>query len=176
VKQRIVRISVLLLGIALLLSGAIPLAQRALAKDAAPAIAINIDNAAPRPVEEATQKALSRDYSAAWEALLEATRSGKPSVLSAGFVGAALDKLKAGAEERKANNLKLRYIDHGHKVDALFYSIDGSAVQLRDTAKLEMQVLDGDDVIHSETGEFKFISIMTVVDNRWRVRMMEQQP
>jgi hypothetical protein len=44
----------------------------------APEVSLNVQNAAPRQVEEATQKAVVRDYATAWQAITEALdRRGK---------------------------------------------------------------------------------------------------
>ncbi len=76
-------------------------------------------------------------------------------------------------KEQTQNGLKTRIVDHGHKVDAVFYSPDGSAIELKDTATLETQVLDGETVIHSDHAQVRYYAIMTGAEDRWKVRVLE---
>ena len=71
---------------------------------------------------------------------------------------------------------KTRIIDHGHKVDAIFYSRDGSSIQLWDTASIETQVLEGETVIHSDQAQVQYIAVMTGAEDRWKVRVLESVP
>src|SRR5216684_4009730 len=63
--------------------------------------------------------------------------------------------------------------DRLHKVEAIFYSIDGSAIQLRDTASIETQILDGTTVIHSDQAQIHYVTIMTGAEDRWKVRVLQ---
>ena len=79
-------------------------------------------------------------------------------------------------KQQKKNGLRTRYIDHGHQVEATFYSPEGSAVQLRDTAQLEIQVLDGDKIVSSQNVTRNYIAVVTVVDDGWKVRALDSVP
>jgi hypothetical protein len=116
-------------------------------RDSKPQVQLNIANAGPRQVEESTQQAIERDYASAWQALSTALANNSTSPLNENFVGYALDKFTQRVKQQRQNGLKTRIIDRGHKVDAIFYAPDGSALELRDTATLETQVLDGQTVI-----------------------------
>ena len=170
--MKLARFTVLIFGIALAISGAVPLFMRALA-DTKPSVQLNSDNAQPRQLEESTQKAIVRDYSAAWQAINTALASNSAAPLNDNFVGFALDKLTQRVKDQQHQAIKTRIIDHGHKVDAIFYSRDGSSMQLRDTASIETQVLDGETVIHSDQVQVQYIAVMTGAEDRWKVRVLE---
>src|SRR6185437_9602515 len=127
------RILVLTAGIALALSGAIPLVNHILA-DTKLALQINFETAQPREVEDSTQQAIARDYSAAWKALKTSLANNTTGPLGENFTGFALDRLTQRVKEQQQNGITTRLIDHGHKVEAVFYSPDGSSLELKDTA------------------------------------------
>jgi len=58
----------------------------------------------------------------------------------------------------------------------VFYSPEGSAMELHDTARLELQVLDGSKVIHSEDTTVQYVTLLTAAENSWKVRVMEAVP
>jgi hypothetical protein len=166
------RLVILTLGLAIAFSGARPLLKRILA-DTKPSVQLNIASTTPRAVEESTQQSIVRDYSAAWQGLNNALANNSTGPLAENFTGYALDKLMERVKEQTQNGLKTRIVDHGHKVDAVFYSPDGSAIELKDTATLETQVLDGDTVIHSDQSQVRYYAIMTGAEDRWKVRVLE---
>jgi len=53
----------------------------------APVLTITIQGTAPRQVEDTTQRAVPRDYSAAWQSLAEALDENRADLLAANFVG-----------------------------------------------------------------------------------------
>ena len=79
-------------------------------------------------------------------------------------------------EGQRASNLKVRIVDHGHKLDAIFYSPEGSALQVRDTAQLEIEYLNGNSVVHREQVTQKYLALLTVGEDRWKVRVLEEEP
>jgi hypothetical protein len=121
--------------------------------DAKPSVQINVDKAVPHEVDEAVQQAVSRDYSSAWHAMASALAANNPAALNDNFVGFALDKLTQRVKDQQHAGVKVRLIDRGHKVDAIFYSPEGSSIELHDTATLDTEVLDGDTVIHSDRSQ-----------------------
>jgi len=176
VKQRITRMAVLSLGLALLISGGLPLLSRAFAADEdGPKVQLNISNSQPRDVEETTTKSITREYTTAWKTLADALANNRPDRIGASFVGTAEDQLRQQIAEQKKNGLTVRIVDHGHKVDVVFYSPEGSAMQLRDTAQLERQYLDGGKVVHSENVTQNYIVLMAVTGDRWKVRLLQEQ-
>jgi hypothetical protein len=170
-KMRAMR--VILAGIvAALALAALPSLERMLA-ESKPAVHLNTSKAAPRQLEDTTEQAIARDYGAAWQAMERALESNTTAPLNENFTGFALEKFTQRVKDQKQNGLSTRIIDHGHKVDAVFYSPDGSAMQLKDTATLETQVLDGGKVIHSEQGQVHYWAIMTGAEDRWKVRVLQ---
>ena len=168
----LVRVVVFGAGVAIMLSGFVPLARRILA-DTKPAVHVDFSNAAPRQVEDATQQAVLRDYTAAWKGLSTALARNSLAPLNENFTGFALSKLTERVKEQQHNGLSTRIIDHGHKVEAVFYSPDGSAIELRDTASLETQILDGSNIIHSDQAQVHYYAVLTGAEDRWKVRVLE---
>jgi hypothetical protein len=76
-------------------------------------------------------------------------------------------------KDQQQTGLKTRIIDRGHKVEAIFYSPDGSAIELRDRATLETGILDGDTVIYADRTEIHYYVVMTGAEDRWKVRVLE---
>jgi hypothetical protein len=170
--MKLVRMLVLTAGVLLAVSGAVPLLKQIMA-DSKPSVQLNVKNAQPREVEEVTQNAILRDYTLAWQGIGTALANNTLQPLNENFSGFALDKLTQRVKDQKQNGLSTRIIDHGHKVEALFYSPDGSAVELKDTASIETQVLDGGTVIHSDQAEIQYYAVMTGAEDRWKVRVLE---
>src|SRR6185369_18090938 len=157
--MKFVRMLVLTAGVLLAASGAVPLLQRILA-DSKPSVQLNVKNAQPREVEEVTQNAILRDYTLAWQGISTALANNTLQPLNENLSGFALDKLTQRVKDQKQNGLSTRIIDRGHKVEALFYSPDGSAVELKDTASIETQVLSGGTVIHSDQAQIQYYAVM----------------
>ena len=105
-----------------------------------------------------------------------ALAENRPDLLDESFVGYAHDKLLTEVNAQQSKGLSTRYIDHGHQERAIFYSPEGSAVQLQDTAKLEIQLLDGDKVVASQDVTRKYVAIVTVVEDSWKVRVLDGVP
>lgn len=133
-------------------------------------------NAEPREVEDTTQQAVARDYSAAWKSLSQALEQNRADLLNANFVGVALEKFGQAIADQQKNGLRRRYIDRGHNAQVIFYSVDGSSMQIRDTAQLEIQLLDGEKVVSSETATINYVALLTPAENSWRVRVLEAVP
>lgn len=138
-------------------------------------LSLNVGDVGPRDLssEEQTQKAIARDYGRAWKAMNEALSENRPDLLGDVWVGVAKDKLLAQINDQKASGLTTRYIDRGHKLDALFYSAEGSALQLRDTAQVETQILDGGKVVGSDTATVHYVVVMTPTVDHWQVRVLQ---
>jgi lipase chaperone LimK len=138
-----------------------------------PQVNVNAASAGPRQVEDSTQQAIARDYARAWNSMNTALSENRPELLDADFVGVALDTLKEQVAQQQQSGLHTRYIDHGHQLQAVFYSIEGSAIQLRDTANFEVQFLDGDKVLNSQQRTENYTVVMTPGVNRWQVRVLQ---
>lgn len=141
-----------------------------------PVVQLNAEGNAGRPVEELTRKAVARDYAKAWHTLAQALEQNRADLIDNDFVGVAAEKFSAAVAGQAKAGLRTRYVDRGHKIDILFYSPEGLSIQLRDTAQLERQVLDGDKVIHSEQVTRHYIALMTPTEVRWKVRLLQEVP
>lgn len=139
-----------------------------------PRVDLNAGAAGPRQVEDSTEKAVARDYALAWNSMAAALFENRPDLLNADFVGVALDGLRQRIDQQQQSGLKTRYIDRGHKLQAVFYSPEGSAIQLRDTAQFQVDYLDGDKVVNSEQRTEIFTVVMTAAENRWKVRVLQE--
>lgn len=167
--------SLLLLG-GLLIACLAAFASLFAAETTAFSVTVDASQAQPRPVEETTSLAVQRDYSHAWQVLAQAMEENRAELLGAGFAGIARDKLAQAISEQRNHGLKRRYIDHGHRVRVVFYSIDGSAMELQDTASLEIQLLDGNKIVHSEQTAVRYVALLTPAENSWKVRVLESVP
>ncbi len=141
-----------------------------------PSVSVNVSQAAPREVEDTTERSVARDYSAAWQAMADALEQNRADLLAANFIGTADEKLTAGIEAQRKNGLHQHIVDKGHSVSVIFYSQEGSAMELHDTAQLELQVLDGNKVIHSEDATVHYVALLTAAENSWKVRVLEAVP
>ena len=132
--------------------------------------------AAPRIVEDTTEKAIVRDYANAWSVMASALDNNSAANLASGFTGTAQQRLADRVQQQRRAGLRTRYVDKGHKLQAVFYSPEGSAMQLHDTAKLEEQILDGDTVVSSREITASYAVLMTVGEERWKVRLLQELP
>lgn len=170
--MKLARMLVLTAGVLLAISGAVPLLKRIMA-DTKPAVQLNVKNAQPREVEDVTQNAVVRDYTLAWQAIGTSLANNSLQPLNDNFSGYALNRLTQRVKDQKAQGITTKIIDRGHNVEAVFYSPDGSAIELKDTADIETQVLDGGTVIHSDQAQIHYFAVMTGAEDRWKVRVLE---
>jgi len=139
-------------------------------------VQLDIASAGPRQVEDTTSRAIVRDYGRAWRDLNQALEQNRADILSGSFVGIARDRLAAEVAAQSKVGFRTRYIDRGHKVQAVFYSPEGSAMQLRDVAQYEIDLLDGGDVVAKQNVTVNYLALMTVAEDRWKVRVLEAVP
>ena len=141
-----------------------------------PVISIDVQSAGPRQVEDTTEQAVARDYSAAWRTMAEALNQNRNELIATNFVGTAADKLVSSIDQQKRTGLHQRFIDKGHSVQAVFYSPEGSAMELHDVAHLQIELLDGDKLIYSEDTTVQYVVLMTAAENSWKVRVLQAVP
>jgi len=130
----------------------------------------------PRTIEDLTSKSVPRDYAYAWQTMAQAMAQNRVDLLNGYFTGFAKEKFTQTIEEQKKAGIRVRYTDRGHKLTGLFYSPAGDAMQLRDQAQFDIQILDGDKVIHSEQVSLRYIVLMTPGADRWMVRDLQTTP
>jgi hypothetical protein len=161
----------LMLGIAM--TASISLLPKAWAADDLPQVQLNADNIAPRPIEELTSKVVPRDYALAWQTMADALEQNRVDLLNGYFTGFAKENLTKLITDQKRTGVRVRYVDHGHKLEGVFYAPAGDAMQLRDHARLEVQLLDGSKLIHSEMVTQNYLVLLTPGADRWLVRDLE---
>ena len=144
------------------------------ASESLPEVQLDAAGLGPRAIEELTGTAIARSYAQAWQNLGTALESDRTEGLGEEFVGVALDRLNQRIAEQKQTGLRVRIVDHGHNLKAVFYSTDGTAMQLLDQAQLEIQTLDGDKLLDTQTAPHKYFVIMTPGADRWYVRNLEE--
>jgi hypothetical protein len=173
-KLRIGLVSVVMLALMAAAPQTISVATAAAAKDSGPRVDLTAGDTGPREVEDTTQKAIVRDYAAAWKTMAMALASNRSDTLDSSFVGIARDQLAARIGDQKKNGLRTRITDRGHKLEAIFYSPEGSALELRDATQVQLETLDGETVLHSEQVTLHYITLMTVAEDHWKVRLLQE--
>ncbi len=139
-------------------------------------VQLTTTNAGPREIEESTAQAIARDYAKAWQAMSNARAQNRPDLLAGMFTGYEQDELTRAIQEQQSANIRTRYTDRGHKLEAVFYSQEGSALQLRDTARVTIEVLDGSNVVHTEDATINYLVLMTPTADHWQVRKLQAVP
>jgi len=141
-----------------------------------PSFSLNVQSAGPRTVEDTTERSVARDYAAAWKAMTQALDQNRTDVLGLNFTGTANDKLTESISEQRKSGLHQRIVAKGHDVDVVFYSPEGSAMELHDTTQVQLQLMDGSNVIHSTDATLHYVVLMTAAENSWKVRVLEAVP
>ncbi|HEX6880971.1 MAG TPA: hypothetical protein VF135_11450 [Terriglobales bacterium] len=137
-------------------------------------VQMDVSKSTPRDVEDQTKEAVIRDYGKAWQSLEQALEQNRADLLATDFVGFAKDKWTQTVKAQNSAKLSRRIVDHGHHLEVLFYSVDGSAMQLRDTAQLEVQYLDDGKVVHKESMTARYLALLTPAENSWKVRILQE--
>lgn len=130
----------------------------------------------PRDIEDLTRHKILHDYAAAWQTLDAGLEQNRSELLNDYFTGFAKDEFTRTIKEQAGTGIHRHYVDHGHKLEVLFYSPDGSVMQLQDQAEYEVQIFDGNRLLHSETMTARFLVLMTPGADRWMVRLLQDVP
>ena len=141
-----------------------------------PRVQFDTSHIGPRQMEDVTGRNIPRDWGRAWQTLAAAYAQNRPDLLGHYFTGFAQQKLTAGIVAQEKTGLRTRYIDHGHKLAAYFYSPDGGVMQLQDDAQYEVQIYDGAKLLSSERTTARFLVLMTPAADRWMVRLLQNVP
>ena len=167
------RYSLLILIFALVVCAFAVLQLGAAADGEVPQVEFNADNIGPRQIEELTSKSVPRDYGFAWQTMEQALNENRAGLLEGYFTGLAKQDLGARVKSQISSGMRTRYQDRGHKLEAIFYAPAGDAIELRDHAQFDIEVLDGDKVIYDEPVNADYIVMMTPGADRWLVRQMQ---
>jgi len=159
--------------VAIWVSGLLGIRQAVSASGELPRVDLSTDNIAPRPIEDLTMRSIPRDYALAWQTMERALEENRADLLDAYWTGFAKDDLTARIKSQVQSNLHTRFEDRGHKLEAIFYAPAGDAMQLRDHAQLEVQILDGGKVVYREPVTVDYLVLMTPGADRWLVRQLE---
>lgn len=141
-----------------------------------PEVHLDAAGLAPRPIEQLTGMTIARHYALAWRDLAGCLESGRTEALSEEFIGFAKDRLNQRIAEQNQTGVHVRIVDHGHHLKAVFYSADGTAMQLLDEAQLEIQTFDGNKLLDTQNAPHDYIVLMTPGADRWYVRDLEEVP
>jgi hypothetical protein len=144
--------------------------------DNLPKVDLNADNIGPRPIEQLTSQVVARDYANAWQTMAQALDKNSSGPLESYFTGWAKENLTKRIADQKSTGLHTHYVDHGHALEAIFYSPAGDLMQLHDRAQLEIQTLDGDKVIDQQQVTLHYVVLMTPGADRWLVRDLQAVP
>ena len=138
-----------------------------------PKVSLDADSLSPRAIEPLTETNIARDYAIAWKDLSQALAQNRADLLNEQFTGFAHDRWKERIADQQRNGLRTEIVDNGHKLKAIFYSLDGGAMQLQDEAQIQIQVFDGSRLIDTQDASQKYIVLMTPGSDRWYVRSMD---
>src|SRR3954470_7045577 len=127
-KRFLVRLAVAAFGAALVVSAGISTARSVFAADTADAVSIGVSAAQPRTIEDQTQRALEKQYAAAWTSLAQALDENRADKLNAAFVGAARDEFAGQIDQARKSSLSSKITGLHHDVQAVFYSPEGTAI------------------------------------------------
>jgi hypothetical protein len=170
------RYSLLALALGAFMCAVVVLRLGASAAADLPHVELNADNIGPREIEDLTSQSVPRDYGLAWQTMEQALDENRPGLLDGYFTGDAKEDLKARVAGQLKSGLRTRFQDRGHKLDAIFYAPAGDAMQLRDHAQFDIQVLDGSKVIYEEPLNLEYMVLMTPGADRWLVRQIQAIP
>jgi hypothetical protein len=141
-----------------------------------PRVQLDADGLAPRQIEELTGTTIVRHYAQAWADMADALDSGRIERLGDDFTGFARDRLVQRIAAQNRTGVHVHIVDHGHRLKAVFYSTDGTAMQLFDQAQLEIQTFDGSKLLDTQSVAHEYMVLMTPGADRWYIRDLEEVP
>lgn len=154
----------------ILLSWAMAFAQ----SSPAPQVHLDADGLAPRPIEELTGTTIVHHYAQAWRNMEDALGASQSGGLNEEFTGFAKDRLTQRIADQQRTGVHVHIVDHGHNLKAIFYSTDGTAMQLLDRVQLEIQTFDGNKLLETQSVPREYMVLMTPGADRWYVRDLEE--
>jgi hypothetical protein len=128
-----------------------------------------------RAIEKTTEAAVIRDYIESWKTMQTALSQNEASVLDSSFVGTAHDKLLNTIEEQSRLGIHTHYQAQSHDLQFVFYSPEGSSIQLIDTVDYDEQVFDHDKLLAMKPVHERYLVVLTPSEVNWRVRIFQAE-
>jgi len=141
-----------------------------------PRVVIIAEGIGPRQIEQRTGETVTHDYAQAWHDIAESLNSNRADLLGEYLTGDCKRQLSQRISDQKRTRLRTEYVDNGHDVKAVFYSLDGGMMQLEDHAKLETKLFDGQQVIYTGNSTHIYLVLMTPGADRWLIRSLQEVP
>jgi hypothetical protein len=145
------------------------------AQDPGVQVQLESSKAGPRVMESLTERGIVRDYRLAWTSMSRALESNSLEPLDGPFAGEAKQWLRQTITGRPSG-LSQRYVEQDHKLTVIFYAPEGDAVELHDTARYRLQLMDGGKVVIDEPMVVHYVVLMTPSADRWMVRQLQAVP
>ena len=142
----------------------------------APQVQLDATKAAPRAVENLTERGIVRDYRVAWSSMARALEFNAVNPLDGPFTGEAKTVLWQSVISQQRSGLSRRYVGQNHKLEAIFYAPEGDVIELHDTADYQLQILDKGKVVQEEHVVAHYVVLMTPSSDRWLVRYLQAVP
>jgi hypothetical protein len=145
------------------------------AQDPGVLVQLESSKGGPRVMESLTERGIVRDYRLAWTSVSRALESNNLDPLDGPFVGEAKQWLRQTITSQPSG-LSRRYVEQDHKLAVVFYAPEGDAIELHDTARYRLQLLDGGKVVYDEPMVVHYVVLMTPSADRWMVRQLQAVP
>lgn len=130
----------------------------------------------PRALQDLTKSAVIRDYLQSWHTFSNALEQNRSDLLNIEFIGNAKQKITETVEDQATLGIRTRYRDLSHDLQIVFYSPEGSSVEMTDKVEYEVQVIDHDKVTATQRVNARYMVVMTPAETRWRVRVFQAVP
>lgn len=135
----------------------------------------NLHGSHPLDPEGVTEKAVIRDYLESWKGMRDALDSNQASVLVPYFVGTAHDKLEQAITEQAKIGIHTQYVDRSHDLQIIFYSPEGMSIELADNVVYDEQIMQGANVLGTQTIHARYLAVLTPGDVRWLIRIFQPE-
>src|SRR5580658_1307894 len=98
------------------------------AADAAVEVQLDVKEAAPRAIEELTERGILRDYRFAWTSMAQALQFNTFDPLEGPFAGDAKQWLRQTITSQQQSGVTRRYGNQTHQLEAVFYAPEGDVI------------------------------------------------
>jgi len=125
--------------------------------------------------EGVTEKSVIRDYLESWKSMRQALDSNQASQLSPYFAGTAKDRLADVITQQARMGIHTQYVDRSHDLQIIFYSPEGLSIEMTDDVVYDEQVMQGGNVLGTQTIHARYLAVLTPGDVRWMVRIFQPE-